>query len=130
MISISQGLFGAQAPALKPVKALKHDRGCEKKKMGVFEFFGRLPTKIHRKPTLFRKVSYKKPKNGVLVTTELGGGYQSSIGICRGPLPGVEFKAHDSLSATQKFSSPNIYIIIIIIIEISTTGSDTKYYMD
>jgi hypothetical protein len=79
VISISQGLFGAQAPALKPVKALKHDRGCEKKKMGVFEFFGRLPTKIHRKPTLFRKVSYKKPKNGVLVTTELGGGGVSEL---------------------------------------------------
>jgi hypothetical protein len=84
MICISQlNLFGAQAPALKPVEAPKHDREREKKKI---EFFGRLHTQIHRKPTLFRKVSYKKPKNGTLVTTEFGGDrYQSSIGICRGP---------------------------------------------
>jgi hypothetical protein len=58
-----------------------------RKKMGIFwGFFWRLHTKNHRKSTLFRKVSYKKPKIGTLVTTEFGGGrYQSSIEICRGP---------------------------------------------
>jgi hypothetical protein len=106
VICISQpNLFGAQAPALKPVEAPKHDREREKKK---FEFFGRLHTKIHRKPTLFRKVSYKKPKNGTLVTTEFGGGrYQSSVGICRGPLDGPSsvIQARDRMGTDLKMPS-------------------------
>jgi len=71
---------------LKPGSTETRSRKREEK-MGIFlGFFRRLHTKNHRKPTLFRKVSCKKPKIGTLVTTEFGGGrYRSSIGICRGP---------------------------------------------
>jgi hypothetical protein len=82
-LSVSEHiLFDAHVPALKPGSTETRSREREEK-MGIFR---RLHTKNHRKPTLFRKVSYQKPKIGTLVTTEFGGGrYQSSIGICRGP---------------------------------------------
>jgi len=74
-LSVSEHiLFDAQVPALKPGSTETRSREREEK-MGIFgRFFWRLHTKNHRKPTLFRKVSYKKPKIGTLVTTEFGGG--------------------------------------------------------
>jgi hypothetical protein len=62
VIYISQGLFGAQAPALKPVEAPKHDRRRKKKKSGVFWIFG--------------EVTYQNPPNtdtfseGIIQKTE------------------------------------------------------------
>jgi hypothetical protein len=57
-----------------------------RRKMRFFDFF-EVTYQKSLKTDPFWKVSCKKLKIGTLVTTELGGvQYQSSIGICQGPV--------------------------------------------
>jgi hypothetical protein len=103
--------------------------GARRKNGDFGGFFWRLHTKNHRKLTLFRKVSYKKPKIGTLVTTEFGGGrYQSPIGICRGPVPNLH-TGHVILGSSDILICPNCVVSdqTLITFPFWVPGYETKW---